>query len=153
MQPPVTTTLARPSLASPVNGRLAAAKSKYQRDGAGAMSKGQVLVLLYQRLLRDLDAADAAIARRDIEGAHTQLIHAQDIIDGLDHALDRNAWGDAEQLSSLYGHVRNELVAANITKDSRIIARCRQILQPLAETWQEALQATLVPTANVAVAS
>ena len=38
------------------NGRLAAAKSRYHQDGKGGMSGGRLVVLLYQRLVRDLNS-------------------------------------------------------------------------------------------------
>lgn len=112
------------------------------------MSGGHLLVQLYRRLIRDLDGAIGAIERSEVENAHVQLVHAQDIVDSLDQALDHDAWSQAGELGRIYGHVRNELVRANMTKDAAIVVDCRRILQPLAETWEEALALTSSPVAD-----
>jgi flagellin-specific chaperone FliS len=45
-------------------------------------------------------------------------------------------------MAGIYAHVRRELVRANVTKDRALVTRCRQIIEPLAATWQEALDLT-----------
>ena len=112
MLTPASPTLVRPGATS---GRIASARSKYQKDGATGMSGGRLLVLLYQRLVRDLHTAAEAITERRIEEAHVNLVHAQEIVDQLDAALDRNAWSSAAGLGDLYDFVRRQLVQANVS--------------------------------------
>ena len=149
MQPPSALPTFRPSnpglpAPRPAVGLAAAARSRYQNDGNGAMSPGRLLVALYQRLQRDLTVAEQAILDRDIEGAHTNLVHAQEILEGLDLALDRESWSQAEGLSQIYDFVRNELERANVTKNATIVASCRRLIDPLVETWEEALTLSTV---------
>lgn len=147
MQPPVANTLARP-----LNARHAAARNRYRKDGSGGMSPGRLLVALYERLLLDLDGASAAIADHRIEDAHLQLVHAQEIVESLDQALDHAAWDQSDRLSQIYQFVRTELIRANITKDSAVIGRCRRVLEPLADTWREALELTALDSTGKAPA-
>lgn len=154
MQPPASL-IARPAAGGlvPPSRRVAAARARYQTDGSTGLSGGKLLVALYQRLLRDIDGAATAIEARDIEGAHLQLVHAQEIVDGLEDALDPSVWDQADRMYSIYGHLRRELVAANIGKDGAIVARCRRIVEPLSDTWQEALDLTaptVLPTTATA---
>ncbi len=95
-------------------------------------------MLLYERLLRDLDDATLAIRSAQHGAAHDALIHAQRIVEGLDLSLDRNAWSGASALSTIYEYLHRELVAANIAKDPRKVAACRQVVEPLVEAWRGA---------------
>jgi flagellar protein FliS len=128
-------TLASPAPA-PMS-RVQGARARYQQHGKVA-SPGRSVVLLYERLLRDLDDATMAIGAGDRAAAHAALIHAQKIVEGLDLSLDRTRWNGAGALGAVYEYVSNELVAANVAKDQRRIAACRQVLEPLADAWREA---------------
>lgn len=137
MHPPVSSTLTRPS-----TGRLAAARDRYHRDGSVGLTGGRLVVALYQRLLRDLDQATAAIETGDVERAHHELVHAQEIVDSLDAALDASVWDAADSMSALYDFVRRQLLDANVTKTAPPIAAARRVLEPLASGWEAALDLT-----------
>jgi flagellar protein FliS len=121
----------------PRSPRIEGARARYQQHGKVA-SPGRSVVLLYERLLRDLDDATIAIGAKDHAAAHDALIHAQKIVDGLDLSLDRSKWNVANALGAVYEYLGNELVTANITKDQRRIAACRKVVEPLAEAWRGA---------------
>ena len=126
----------------PPSRRATTARARYQTDGSTGLSGGKLVVALYQRLLRDLTGAETAIEARQIESAHHQLVHAQDILDSLDDALDHETWDQAPRFAQLYAHLGNELVRANVTKKAEIVRRCRAIVEPMAATWQDALDIT-----------
>lgn len=130
----------------PPTARMAAARARYAQDGQASMSKPQILVALYERLVRDLVTAETAIETKDFEAASRNLQHAQDIVLALEDALDRDAWAAADQLGALYSFVYQELLTANLRKDARLVATCRSLIEPLAETWKEAALAVAVGT-------
>ena len=99
-------------------------------------SPARILVLLYERLLRDLDEAEQALLSSD--SAHPALMHAQEIVDALDLALDRDQWSGAEGLGAIYDHLTDELIAANVGRDPDAVRRCRRIVEPLHEAWDTA---------------
>ena len=148
-----------PGLVAPATGltppsrRVAAARNRYRTDGTTGMTGGRLLVALYQRLLSDLVGAETAIEANQIESAHLQLVHAQEIVDSLEDALDPTAWDQAERMVSLYAHLRRELIAANVTKNAAAVVRCRRIVEPMAQTWQEALDLTTTTPVPSAVAA
>jgi flagellar protein FliS len=115
---------------------------RFHADGDGAVSQGRLLVLLYERLLRDLDDAVVGIAARDRERAHRSLVHAQDIVSELDLALDHERWPGAAQQSAIYRFLLQQLVRANIDQDAQLVRECRAVVAPLAETWTEAWKQT-----------
>lgn len=135
--------LAAPSSATgsglrPPTARVTAARNRYAQDGQASMSKPQLLVALYERLVRDLVGAEAAVEERDFETASKNLQHAQDIVVALEDALDHDAWAAAEQLGSLYRYLYNRLLQANVAKDAVIVRECRNLVEPLVDAWREA---------------
>lgn len=124
------TSLARPS--------LGAARNRYQSDGGTTASPERLVVLLYQRLVRDLTEAEGAIGANEVEASHRALLHAQEIIDALDLALDRESFDGAKGLGDLYDHLHDRLVHANVRKDAVVVAECREMIEPLSEAWREA---------------
>jgi len=123
---------------------FASARSRYVADSVTTLSPGQMIVALYDRLLLDLDRAEAGIGDRDIYQAHTALLHAQEIVDQLLLSLDVRSWSGGPSLAALYRHVNGELVDANVRKDVAPIRACRELLLPLRDAWREA--AGIVPS-------
>jgi len=117
---------------------LASAKTKYVSDSVQTMSPGQMIVALYDRMILDLDRAEAAIAAADIYGAHCALMHAQDIVGALHTSLDTKQWPGGAQLVTLYRSIATELIAANVTKDAARVRGCRDLLAPLRDAWRQA---------------
>jgi len=101
-------------------------------------SPARLLVMLYDRLHRDLVEAGDALGRGDWPAAHNRLVHAQDIVVELRAALDPDVWPAATQLRQLYGYVLDQLCAANIGKDPTKLATCLRVIEPLREAWHAA---------------
>lgn len=129
------------SIARPGTGPARTA-DRFRTDGDGSVSQGRLLVLLYERLLRDLDDAVVGIAARDRDRSHAALVHAQDIVAELDLALDHERWPGAEQQSAIYRFLLDRLVQANVDQDEVVVRQCRAVVAPLAETWSEAWRQT-----------
>jgi flagellar protein FliS len=117
---------------------LASARSKYVSDSVTTMSPGQMIVALYDRMLLDIERATTAINGHDVFGAHTALVHAQEIVDELLVSLDVKTWSGAASLAALYRHVKGELVLANVNKDVAPLRACKDLLIPLRDAWREA---------------
>lgn len=110
------------------------------RSAAEALTPARILVLLYERLQRDLADAEEATVAGDRFRGHRALLHAQEIVTELDAALDATAWSDAAQMSSIYRFLTGRLIAANVNQDLAAIRDCRAVVDPLVETWREAWQ-------------
>lgn len=114
------------------------ARNAYMTASVQTVAPGQLLVMLYDALLRNLDLADAALERGDIAATHTGLVKAQDIVTELHVSLDLEQWPGGLGLQQLYVFVGNELVEANLTKDAAKIRSCRALIAPLADAWRQA---------------
>lgn len=115
-----------------------AVRARYAADSIGTASPARLLTMLYDRLVRDLALAEAAIAAGQLEVAHNELVHAQAIISELAASLDADAWDGGPGLASLYGYLGAELVAANVAKDAAQVATCREMIEPLRDAWHRA---------------
>lgn len=124
-----------------------AARSRYAADAVSTASPARLLIMLYDRLVRDLVTAEEAAGNGDLATMSSELVHAQDIVLELRTSLDTTAWDGAQALADLYTFLHGELVAANVKKDAARIASCRSIVEPLRDAWRTAALQTVQQTA------
>ena len=117
---------------------LAAARSRYTGNAVATASGPALLVMLYDRLVRDIVNAEQALAGRDLARANSELQHAQQIVLELRSSLDTTAWSGAPALEQLYTFVHAELVSANLEKSAARAASCRALVEPLRDAWRQA---------------
>lgn len=117
--------------------------NRYASDGMATTSPQRLVVMLFQRLVSDLEKAHDATTNRRIEAAHDALLHAQDIVYELRLALDVDSFEGAKELAALYDHLMAQMVEANRTKNPATVHHCRTIAEPLAETFAEAHQLSI----------
>lgn len=110
----------------------------YVQASVETASPARLLVMLYDRLALDCRRALAAQQVGDHPTAHTQLLHAQDIIALLQSSLRPDVWDGGPALSSLYSHLMVQLVRANVDHDADKTAHCIELVDGLAEAWREA---------------
>lgn len=127
------------------NAQLGAARAQYTREAVTTASPARLLVMLYDRLVRDLVTAESALGGGDIAKASSELVHAQQIVLELRTSLDLEAWDGAAGLADLYTFLHNELVSANIGKDVARVVSCREIIEPLRDAWRDAALQALQP--------
>lgn len=94
--------------------------------------------MLYERLVRDLTAAEQALGSGDAAAASQHLLHAQEIVIELRGSLKPERWEGGPKLAALYGYLLSELIGANVSKDAARVAACRALVEPLCEAWQGA---------------
>jgi flagellar protein FliS len=120
-----------------------ASTSAYLDASRTTASPQRLLVLVYDRLLLDLERADEAL--RSGTSAHSHLIHAQDIVMELNTTLDHSVWEGSKGLSSLYTYLFTQLVNANVRRDPALVAECRSLVAPLRDAWHAAANASAAP--------
>ncbi len=115
-----------------------AARSHYANNAVSTASPARLLLMLYDRLVRDLVTAEQALGSGDVARAGEELIHAQQIVLELRTSLDVTRWDGAQQLAALYGFLHAELVTANLRKDRARVVSCRELVEPLRDAWRTA---------------
>ena len=116
-------------------------RRRYQADAVTTASPSRLIVMLYDRLVKDLYAAHAAIESADIPAAHNSLLHAQEIVAELTGSLDVEQWQEARSLASLYEYLGFTLVRANLTKSQAYVMDCLEVVEPLRDAFATAAQA------------
>ena len=124
-----------------------AARSRYAADAVSTASPARLLIMLYDRLVRDLVTAEEAAGTGDLATMSSELVHAQDIVLELRTSLDTTAWDGAQALADLYTFLHGELVTANVKKDAARIASCRSLVEPLRDAWRTAALQTVQQSA------
>ena len=115
---------------------------RYLADSVTTADPASLIVMLYDRLALDLARADAALGdARDLEVAHRNLIHAQDVVVALRASLRPERWSGSDRLIALYDWLSRMLVEANLTKDASIVSDCMTVVAPLHAAWREAATA------------
>ena len=115
-----------------------ARRSQYVREAVLSATPTRLLTMLYDRLLLDLNRAEAAQEQQNWGAASEQLLHAQAILAELTSSLKVELWDGAEGLRALYTYVSTALIAANTRKDSARTREAITLLDPLRAAWHEA---------------
>ncbi|MBO1751253.1 flagellar export chaperone FliS [Actinotalea sp. BY-33] len=118
----------------------AALRTRYVDDTVATASPAKLLTMLYDRLVLDLQRAEAAQREGDKVAAGPHLTHAQDIVSELAATLEVGSWDGAKQLMSVYTYLLTELIGANVAGDAERTAACREMVEPLREAWHQAAQ-------------
>lgn len=101
-------------------------------------SPPRLLVMLYDRLLLDLQRAVECQKAAEHVKAGGHLMHAQEIVLELNSSLRHDVWDGAHQLAALYAWLHTELVRANVQRSLDITQGCLEVLTPLADAWRQA---------------
>ena len=115
-------------------------RNRYVGDSVSTASPARLVTMLYDRLVRDLSTAEAALAVSDLAAANTALVHAQDVVWELAAGLDPTRWSGGPALAALYQFVRSELVTANVKKDAARVVSVRELVEPLRDAWHQAAE-------------
>ena len=116
----------------------ASLRSRYLGDSVATASPQRILVMLYDRLVLDLEHAELALDSGDRAEAAAQIQHAQDIVFELRESLRVDAWEGGPRLAALYTWMITELVQAGVKRDRNRVSACRQIAKPLRDAWRQA---------------
>jgi flagellar protein FliS len=113
-------------------------RQRYITDAVQTASPAKLLLMLFDRLVLDLNRGEQALHDGNRAEANIQLLHAQDIVTELHVSLDLDAWPGAPGLAAVYAFVETELVNANIQGDAAKVTTVRGLIEPLRDTWRAA---------------
>jgi flagellar protein FliS len=119
-------------------------QTAYLDASVATASPARLLVMLCDRLVLDLTRGLEAQRTKDLDTAHRELLHAQEIVLELRSSLRVTDWEGGPGLASLYDFLHLELVRANVTKDARVTEGCLGLVTDLAATWREAAMQAVV---------
>ena len=116
------------------------ARNQYLRTQIETASKEQLVVMLFDGIIRFTEQARKAIAEQQIEDSHHALMRAQAIIMELICTIDKEKGGEiANGMMSLHAYAFNCLIVCNMKKDASKIDEVQKIYRELREAWVSAM--------------
>lgn len=110
---------------------------RYRETDIGTMPPEKIIVMLYERAVRDLEQAIAALAANRRGEVNRLVMHSQTIIAELRGALDHQAGGEvAANLEALYEWLFREHLGLLSDPSARRLEDCIKVLTPLLEAWR-----------------
>ena len=114
------------------------ARATYLDASIATASPARLLVMLFDRLVLDVQRGLDAQRRGDFEETHRQLTHAQDIVMELQSSLRADEFKGGYDLAALYSFLHRQLVLANIRKDAVITDEVLTLVTDLCDAWRQA---------------
>jgi flagellar protein FliS len=114
------------------------ARAAYLDASIATASPARLLVMLFDRLVLDVQRGLDAQRRGDFEETHRQLTHAQDIVLELQGSLKADEFKGGYQLAALYSFLHRQLVMANIRRDAAITDEVLTLVTDLCDAWRQA---------------
>jgi flagellar protein FliS len=115
--------------------------NQYRMTSIQTAGPGKLLIMLYDGLMVFLKQAKQAIEEKNLEQAHTCLVKSQDIITELMSTLNMD-YELSDSLYKLYDYQRQQLIRANLEKDSAVIDEVIGFITELRQTWAQAVEQT-----------
>ncbi|MDR2390697.1 MAG: flagellar export chaperone FliS [Planctomycetota bacterium] len=116
-------------------------KNMYLKTQIETASKEQLVVMLFDGIIRFTEQARKAILAGTVEESHHFLVRAQAIIMELICTVDKEKGGEvARNLLGLHAYAFNCLVLCNIKKDVAKIDEVQNIYRQLREGWIGAME-------------
>ncbi len=121
--------------------RFGAARAQYQTVDlssrvVGASPHGLVAIL-FEELLKGMDAMAAAMRARDWGKRGTHQARILSVLHGLEDSLDLDGGGEiAAALLSIYREARRLVIAAGRSNDPAQLTRAREMLAEISSAWE-----------------
>lgn len=119
---------------------LQSAAARYEQVKATTMSKGELLLALYDALFRFLNGAKLCFQSENTAKGRELCSKARAILSELQIALDPSVAPDlCLNLTALYGFCTDRIRQASVGADAAPLADVTRVLSPLKEAWERAV--------------
>lgn len=112
---------------------------QYKQNSVLTASPEELTLMLYDGCLKFMRQAKVFIEDKNIEAAHASITKAQAIIEELDMTLNMDI-PISESLRPLYQFMTEQLIEANIKKETSYIDTIYPMVEELRDTWKEAMR-------------
>lgn len=110
---------------------------QYKKNSVITMTKGELLLMIYDELIKKLNYSVLLIERKDYEESKKNLDKCKKIINHLMATLDEQ-YEISQGLNELYFFFNKELIKASCFNDAKYINEILPIIKDLRNTWAEA---------------
>jgi len=112
-------------------------RSEYLKSKIAGASQDELLIMLLEGAERFIRIAQNELEKKNWEGVHNNIVKAQNIYYELFSVLDPNAGDYVQYLQGLYYFMCDNLLEADIKKDSAILGNCLKVAGQLTAMWRE----------------
>lgn len=113
----------------------------YRQVQAETSSAGELLLLLYDALERDLVQAEEGLRAHDRAAAHRPLLHAQEVMLELIASLDHGCGELPARLAAIYEYCYQRLLDASLEQSTAAVEEVARIVASLGAAWRHAVHA------------
>lgn len=110
---------------------------QYKAQSVNMMTRGELLLLLYDELVKRLTRAELAIGKQDYTLFEASITRCIEILEYLDDTLDPQ-YPISHDLHRLYDFFTYELTRVKIGRNTRILAEVKPRLTDLRDTFRAA---------------
>ena len=115
------------------------AANAYVNTTIQTASKAESTLMLYDGAVKFCNIALLAIEKKDIEKAHENIIKAQHIIVELRSTLNMK-YPVAKEFDQIYEIIYNQLLEANIRKDTDVLMVALDFIREMRDTWKQVME-------------
>ena len=115
------------------------AYAQYNNSKILTASPAELTLMLYDGAIKFGNIAIARIEAGDIQGAHTNIVKVEKIIDYFRETLDMK-YAVAQDFERVYVYLSQRIVLANVKKDKAIVEEVVGHLRSMRDTWKEVMQ-------------
>ena len=110
---------------------------QYKAQSVNTMTRGELLLLLYDEVVKRLTRAELAIGKQDYTLFEASITRCIEILEYLDDTLDPQ-YPISHDLHRLYDFFTYELTRVKIGRNTRILAEVKPRLTDLRDTFRAA---------------
>lgn len=110
---------------------------QYKTQSVNTMTKGEMLILLYDEMIKRLTRAEIALEKKDFEIFDQSVTRTKEILRYLTDTLDRK-YSISHELFRLYDFFSYELSRLSAGRNVEVIKEIRPLIAELRDTFKEA---------------
>ncbi len=123
---------------------------QYKTQSINTMTKAEMLILLYDELIKRLTRAEIALKNENFTEFDAAVTHCREIIDYLSSTLDRK-YAISQELYRMYEYFQYELARLSAGRKTQIIEEIKPLIIELRDTFKEADKKNGAQTTQVKV--
>lgn len=114
---------------------------QYQEQSISTLSRGELLVRLYDELLKNLRQASVLFGRGQNEPARKRTEKARDIVNYL-YAILNDRYSLSARLKRIYSHLLGQIIRANVSGSGEPLDAVIPAVRELRDAWAQAEKLT-----------
>ena len=122
---------------TPYNGQYNIELQAYKEQAINTMTPGEMLILLYDEIVKRLKKAKILANNSDFENFEKEVKRAWEIVAYLNSALDRR-FEISSELTRLYSFFHYQIARISAGRNTELIDELIPLVEDLRETYREA---------------